>query len=329
VKRIMAILSSRRVWLTHAALVFLVSGATAQDKFPSRPIKIIVGSEAGSAPDALARLLATELGPLLKQSVLVENKPGAAGTVGAGAVVAAPADGYTLLMGTISNVALAPSFYALKYDPVKSFTPIGMVASVPLVLVTAPSFQVNDIKQFTEKVKKSNQLNYASPGIGGPQHLAGVMLQRQLGTQLLHVPYKSGGAVTTAVLSGDVQFAFVGIPAAASLVSAKKLVALMVTSAKRSVALPEIPSATEAGLRGFEIDNWHALLAPAGLPAHVREAIESVLQSALKSTIIKEQFQKLGAEPALVNGQQLEGYIAAETERWAKLVTESKLKVEE
>lgn len=313
--------------LASIALVFGV--VEAQEKFPSRPVKIIVGSEAGSAPDALARLVANELGPLLKQSVLVENKPGAAGTLGASTVAIAPADGYTLLMGTISNVALAPTFYSLKYDPNKSFTPIGMVASVPLVLVTSMSYQANDFKQFTEKVKKTSQVNYASPGIGGPQHLAGVLLQRHLGSQMLHVPYKSGGAATTAVLSGDVQFAFVGIPAAASLVSAKKLVPLIVTSTRRSSALPEVPSASEVGLRGFEIDNWHALLAPAGLSANVRATIETALQNSLKSATIREQFQKLGAEPVLGTSQQLESYIATEAERWSKIVTESKLKVEE
>lgn len=318
----------RRLLLTAMGVV-LISGARADDKFPSRPIKIVVGSEAGSAPDAIARALANEMGPLLGQSVVVDNRPGAAGTLGATSVTTAPADGYTVLMGTISNVALAPSFYpALKYDPNKSFTPIGLVASVPLVLVTAPAFQTPDFRQFTDKVKKTSPLSYSSPGVGGPQHLAGVLLQRQLGVPALHVPYKSGGAAVTAVVAGEVQFAFVGIPVAAPLVAGKRLVPVIVTSAKRSSALSDVPSGAEAGLRGFEIDNWHALLAPAGLPAPVRAALENALQGALKSPVVKEQFQKLGADPAPGTGKQLEAYIAAETERWSKFVTENKIKAE-
>ncbi len=319
----------RRFLLVAAGLALASPGVWADDKFPSRPVKIIVGSEAGSAPDAIARALANEMSPLLGQSVVVENRPGAAGTLGAVSVATASADGYSVLMGTISNVALAPSFYPnLKYDPVKSFTPIGLVASVPLVLVTAPGFQTPDFKQFADKIKKTNPLSYSSPGVGGPQHLAGVLLQRQLGAPALHVPYKSGGAAVTAVVAGEVQFAFVGIPVAAPLVAGKRLVPVIVTSAKRSSALPDVPAGAEAGLRGFEIDNWHALLAPPGLPSGVRAALENALQGALKSPAVKEQFQKLGADPAPGTGKQLEAYIASETERWSKFVAENKIKAE-
>lgn len=318
-----------RCLFLSAAVLALMSAARAEDKFPVRPIKIVVGSEAGSAPDAIARALASEMGPLLGQSVVVENRPGAAGTLGAAAVTSASADGYSVLMGTISNIALAPSFYpALKYDPNKSFTPIGLVASVPLVLVTSPAFQTPDLRQFTDKLKKTNPVSYSSPGVGGPQHLAGVLLQRQLGVTALHVPYKSGGAAVTAVIAGEVQFAFVGIPVAAPLVAGKRLVPVIVTSAKRSSVMPDVPSGAEADLRGFEIDNWHALLAPAGLPAPVRAALENALQGALKSPAVKEQFRKLGADPAPGTGKQLEAYIAAETERWSKFVTENRIKAE-
>ncbi|UUZ66458.1 tripartite tricarboxylate transporter substrate binding protein (plasmid) [Polaromonas sp. P1-6] len=262
-------LKTRRTALLALALPMIAGTAMAQDKFPSRPLKIVVGSEAGSAPDQLARVVANEMGPLLGQSIIIENKSGAAGTIGAAAVATATADGYTLLMGTVSNIALAPSFYPVKYDPNKSFTPIGMVASVPLVLVTTPSFGIQNFAQLQAKAKQmgsSGQFAYSSPGVGGPQHLAGVLLQRQLGLRLLHIPYKSGGAAMTAVAAGEVQLAFAGIPAAASLAQAKKVVPLFVTSTKRSRAMNDVPSATEAGLPAFDIDNWHALFAPAGLP---------------------------------------------------------------
>lgn len=320
---------ARRSVLVAASLSLATSATFSQDRFPNRTVKIIVGSEAGSAPDVLARVLASEMGPPLGQSVIVENKAGAAGTIGAAQVAGAAADGYTLLMGTVSNVALAPSFYPVKYDPVKSFTPVGMVASVPLVLVSSPSQGALTYAQFFAKARQAgSQLAYASPGVGGPQHLAGVLLQRQLGVATMHVPYKSGGAATTAVVAGEVQFAFAGIPAAASLAAGKKLVPLFVTSPRRSPAMPDVPSAAEVGLQGFEIDNWHALLAPANLPAPVRAVLESALQKALASAAVKEQFVKLGAEPSAGSASQLETVVATETQRWSRFVADNKLKVE-
>lgn len=316
--------------VTLAALVAVVTGgANAQGTFPTRPIKIVVGSEAGSAPDVLARAVAQEMGPVLGQSVIVENKAGATGTIGAAFVASAPPDGYTLLMGTVSNIALAPLFYPIKYDPERSFTPIGMVASVPLVLVVSPKLGVATFAELKAKVKEAGaagELNYASPGVGGPQHLAGVLLQRQLGVPLVHIPYKSGGAAMTAVAAGDVQIAFAGIPAAAGLAAGKKVMPLLVTASKRSPAMPDVPSAAEAGLSGFEIDNWHALFAPAGLPAAVTAVLEAALQKALVTPTVRDVFQKGGAEPVASSGAQLGAMVAAESKRWAEVVKDNKLK---
>jgi tripartite-type tricarboxylate transporter receptor subunit TctC len=317
-----------RSFFLLCSLFFLTGLSLADEKFPNKPIKIVVGSEAGSAPDAIARVLSIELAKILDQSVVIENRPGAAGTLGASGVSTSSADGYTLLMGTISNISLAPSFYTLKYDPVKSFTPIGMVASVPLVLVTSPAFQANDYKQFIGRIKPLTQVSYSSPGVGGPQHLAGVLLQREGQFSAVHVPYKSGGAAVTAVVAGDVQFAFVGIPVAASMVAAKKLVPLFITSPSRLSTFPETPTGTEVGLKGFDIDNWHALLAPPGLTSSVQSTLENALQTALKSPTVKEQFQKLGAEPAQGSSKQLKSHIASETERWSKFVADNKIKAD-
>ena len=330
----MALSSFHRTCRTAAwvvALITLAGGTWAQDKFPSRTVKIVVGSEAGSAPDVLSRVIANELGPLLGQTVIVENKAGATGTIGAMHVAASQADGYTLLMGTVSNVALAPSFYPVKYDPNSSFTAVGMVASVPLVLVTTPSLQVTSYAQLlakSQQVAPPAPLSYSSPGVGGPQHLAGVLLQRQLGAQLLHVPFKSGGAATTAVAAGEVQLAFAGIPAAAGLAQAKRVIPILVTSRSRLSTMPDVASAVEAGLPDFVIDNWHALFAPANLPANARATLEAALQKALASQPVKEQFQKLGAEPAPGTSKQLEAFVASETKRWSRVVTDNKLKVE-
>lgn len=314
-------------WLFAAACCVLAATAAADDKYPSHPIKIVVGSEAGSAPDALARVLAHEMGPLLGQSIIVENKAGAAGVIGAKSVAMSPKDGYTLLMGTVSNMVLSPSFYPVDYDSAKSFTPIGMVASVPLVLVASPALAVNDYAQLQAK-GAATEMSYASPGIGGPQHLAGVLLQRQLGGKLLHIPYKSGSAAMTAVAAGQVDLTFAGIPAAMTLAQGKRVVPLFVTAAKRSSALPDVASAAEVGLPAFAIDNWHALFGPARLPASVSAALENALQTALASPAVKDQFEKAGAEPAPGSAKQLEAFVAQESSRWKQVIQDNKLKAE-
>jgi tripartite-type tricarboxylate transporter receptor subunit TctC len=323
-------LTLRCIVVAFAVLV----GATpigAQEKFPAKPVRIVVGSEPGSAPDILARVVANEMGPLLGQPIIVENRAGAAGTIGAATVVAAKADGYTLLMGTVSNVALAPSFYPVKYDPEQSFTPIGMVAAVPLVLVASPALGAQTFAELQAKVRQSGpgeQIAYSSPGVGGPQHLAGVLLQRYFDRQWLHVPYKSGGAAMASVAAGDTRLAFAGIPAAGSLAQAQKVVPLFVTAPRRSSAMPNVPSSTEVGLADFDIDNWHALLGPAGMPAPVQASLEAALVKVLAAAAVREQFLKVGAEPAPSSGKALARVIAAETSRWSRIVKENNLKVD-
>ena len=318
--------SARRLCILTLSFAATTVPAQAQDAFPTRPIRIVVGSEAGSAPDLIARVVAEQMGPLLKGNVVVDNRPGAAGTLGATLVTNASPDGTTLLMGTVSNISLASSFYPIKYDPLKDFTAIGMVAAVPLVLVTSPAFDAPSFEAFKARITQGPEPTFSSPGIGGPQHLAGVLLMRKLGRPMLHVPYKSGGAAMTAVASGEVQFAFAGIPAAASLASAKRVVPVMVTAATRSPAMPETPSATEAGMPDFQIDNWHALVGPAGIPAPIRTALETALRAALTSDKVRQQFLKLGAVPAAGDSRDLEGVIASETARWSRFVIENKLK---
>ncbi|QGB06337.1 Bug family tripartite tricarboxylate transporter substrate binding protein [Bordetella holmesii] len=279
-------------------------------------------------------MVAEKMGPVLGQSMIVENRPGATGTIGAANVATAAADGYTLLMGTVSNIALAPSFYPVKYDPVTSFTPIGMVANVPLVLVASPSLGASNYAQLIAAMKsgkgaKGGGYAYSSPGFGGPQHLAGVLLQKQIDTPLLHVPYKSGGAAITAVASGETQLAFAGIPAAASLAQAKKVVPLFVTSNARMKAMPDVASASEAGFPGMEIDNWHALFAPAALPAEVQAKLEAALIETLEAPALKTSFLGAGAEAAPGTGKALGATVAAETARWKKVITDNKLKADQ
>jgi tripartite-type tricarboxylate transporter receptor subunit TctC len=325
----MSLTPTRRRCLPLIAAALTLTGASwAQTAYPTQPVRIVVGSEAGSAPDVIARSLAKELEPLLRQPVVIDNRAGAAGTVGAAAVAQAPADGYTLLMGTVANIALAPSFYPIRYKPVESFTAVGMVASVPLVLVAATSTGATTVAELGAKLRATTAAApapYASPGIGGPQHLAGVLLEKQLGVRLLHVPYKSGGAAMTAVAGGEVQLAFAGIPAALPLLQSRRVTALFVTSATRSPALPDVPSAPQAGQPGFEVDNWHALYAPAGLPPPVRATLETALRAALQKESIRKDFERLGAEPRAGTGAELADFTARETTRWGTLARDAGL----
>ncbi len=304
----------------------MVPAHSQQASFPEKPIRIVVGSEAGSAPDVLARAIAKEMGSLLPQSVIVENKPGATGTIGAAAVAAAPADGYTLLMGTVSNIALAPAFYPIKYKPLTSFTPISMVASVPLMLVVSAETGVTNMQQLRAKLSESGvetSYSYASPGIGGPQHIAGILLGKELKTKMLHVPYKSGGAALVGLAGGETQLAFAGIPAALPLLQTKRILPLFVTSKTRSPAAPSVPSATEVGLPDFDVDNWHALFAPAGLPQGVRAVLEATVAKSLQVPELRKQFEKLGALATASTGSDLADKVARETLRWSKIAKDS------
>lgn len=297
-----------------------------QASFPDKPIKIVVGSEAGSAPDVLARAIAKEMGSVLRQAVIVENKPGATGTIGAAAVAAAPADGYTLLMGTVSNIALAPTFYPIKYNPLTSFTPISMVASVPLMLVVSAETGITNMQQLRAKISESGSepsYSYASPGVGGPQHIAGILLGKELRKKLLHVPYKSGGAALVGLAGGETQLSFAGIPAALPLLQTKKILPLFVTSKIRSSAAPSVPSATEVGLPDFDVDNWHALFAPAGLSQGVRSVLETAVAKSLQAPDLRKQFEQLGALPTASTGNDLASKVALETLRWSKIVKDS------
>jgi len=320
----------RGILAAIVAGVCLGGGAAAQERYPARPIKILVASEPGSAPDILARTVAVELAPLLGVAVVIENRAGAAGTIGAAAVAAAPADGYTLLMGGLANMVLAPLLSSARYDPVTGFAPIGMVAKAPVLLVASPALGVGDLDQLRDKIRRrpDGQLSFSSPGVGGPQHLAGVLLQKSLGTTMLHVPYKSGGAAITAVASGQVDLGFVGVPVASSLIEAKKVVPIFIASEGRSPILSQVPTAAEAGIGDFRLDNWSALFGPAHLPEGVIRVLERALQKVVGLPGIKDQFARIGADPTSSTSAELARWVSDETGRWREVIAASGIKVQ-
>ena len=306
-----------------AALLLLAGAQSAAQTqaWPARTISVVVGTEAGGSPDLIARILGPRLSARLGQSVVVENRAGATGTIGAGTVARAAADGYTLYLGSVATHGTAKVIYkALAYDPSDSFAPIGQIASVPLVLVVNANSKAYTMQDLVVQARaKPGALNYGSPGAGGPQHLASELFNVKTGSSTVHIPYKSGSAAITALLAGDVDLFFAGMPPALPQIQGGKLRALAVTTAQRFPALPQVPTASEAGLPDFEVDNWHALFAPAGTPAAVVDRLNGELNAILKEPEILGQLLRIGATAKPTTPAQLGALVKSEGAKWAAL----------
>lgn len=296
-----------------------VSAADAQE-YPVRPIRMVVAFAPGGAPDIIGRIIAQRLNESLGQPVIVDNRPGATGNIGAEIVARATPDGYTVFMATLS-VAISPSFFRkLAFDPVQSFASIGMVASVPLLLVVHPSLPARSVKDLIALARSQpGKFNYASVGTGSPQHLSAELFKSVAGVNLVHVPYKGGGPATAAVLSGEAHLFFAGMPPALPHVKAGRLRALAVSTAKRSPSAPDTPTVSEAGLPGFEADNWNALLAPRGTPQVIVDRLNRELQRILGLSEIRALFIQTGAEASYSTPQELAERIRSETVKWGEV----------
>lgn len=299
--------------------VLAPSMALAGEAYPVRPIRMIVGSTAGSAPDILARIIGQRLAADLGQQVVIDNRAGAAGTLGAKLTADATPDGYTI--GMVSAAfATTTATYKLAYDVRKDFAPIAGIASVPLILVIAPSSGAATLNDLIALVKANpGKINYASPGTGGIQHLVTEHFAQVIGARMVHVPYKSGSLAVNAVLGAEAQFFFAGMPPALPFVKQGKLRALAVTTKARSQSAPEVPTMEEAGLKGFEADNWHGLLAPAKTPAAQIARLNEVLTRALRETDVKARFLAAGGEANWTSAEAFQRLVDAEVERWGKL----------
>lgn len=302
-----------------ACLSLCVSLAPAQT-YPTKPIRMVVAFEAGGAPDAFARIIGQKLREQMGQPVIVDNRPGATGNIGAELVARAQPDGYTLFNATLS-LAISPAFYSkLPFDPIASFAPITQLASVPLVLVAHPGLPAQSVQDLITYAKSNpGKLNYASVGAGSPQHLSAELLQSVAALKLVHVPYKSGGAMATAVLQGEAQLGLPAIAPALPHIKAGRLRAMAVTAAKRASALPETPTFAEAGFQGIEADNWNAVLAPARTPRNVIEALHAHIGKAARLPDVAEQFARQGAEVSPSSPSALDALMRSEVRKWAKV----------
>jgi len=326
---------SRRHLLAAAAALPLF--ARAQGTWPTKPVRIVVPFAAGGTTDILARAIAPELQRAFGQPFVVDNKPGAGGNSGAAEVAKSPADGYTLLMGTVGTHAINPALYPkMPYDHVKDFAPITLVAGVPNVLVMNPAsaqkYNVNTVVDLIRAAKANpGKLNVASSGNGTSIHLSAELFKSFTGTYMLHLPYRGSGPALIDLMGGNVDLMFDNLPSALPHIKSGKLKALAVTSGARSSALPDVPTVAEAGgslLRNYEASSWFGLLAPAGTPADVVNRIQQETAKALSLPAIRERMQSQGAIPSGITPAEFAKLIAAETAKWAQVVKASGAKID-
>jgi tripartite-type tricarboxylate transporter receptor subunit TctC len=310
------------------ALIFLCVCAQAQT-FPAKPLRLIVTYPPGGGADLMARLVAPKMAEALGQPVVVENKPGASGQIGAAEVARAAPDGYTLLLDA-SSYAVNPSLYAkLPYDPAKAFTPIAVLALFPNVLVVTPSYAARDVKDVIAAAKAApGSIAYASSGNGSAQHLSGELFQQKAGVTLTHVPYKGGGPALNDVMGGQVPVFFANMASSLAHVKGGKLRALAITGAKRSAALPETPTMSEAGVPGYEVYEWNAIFAPAGTPAPVIAKIADAILKAMRSTELRERIAGMGGEIAAYGPADADRFVREQTDLWGRVVRAGSIKVD-
>jgi tripartite-type tricarboxylate transporter receptor subunit TctC len=316
--------------LTFAALALIGGNAFAQ-AWPSKPIRIIVPYPAGGTSDILARALGPEITKALGQQVLVDNKPGATGNLGADMVAKSPADGYTLLLADIGSLAIAPSvFQQLAFDPVKDFAPVIMVAYSPHILAAHPSVPAKDAKELIALAKaRPNSLNFAISGIGGANHLAGIEFAMRSGIQWTYIPYKGGAQAIGDVMGGQAQVLFNGMLATYPAVKDGRLKALAISSSKRFAAAPDIPTVAEsANLPGFETGSFQGIVAPASTPPEVVNKLHATITQILATPEMQERLAKAGAETRPGTPAAFGSFIASEKARWAKVVKDSGAKFE-
>ncbi|HEV3007578.1 MAG TPA: tripartite tricarboxylate transporter substrate binding protein [Burkholderiales bacterium] len=306
----------------------LLCGAAFAQPFPSKPVRIIVPFSPGGVADSSARVISERLAARLGQSVLVENRPGASGNIGTHGVATSPADGYTLLLGFDGTMVVNPHVYAkLPFDTLRDFAPVTKLGDATLILVAHPSVAAKDLREFLA-VAKAQNFSYGTAGTGSTPHLAGELLAQRTGIALTHVPYKGGGQAMGDVVGGQIPLVFTAIATAQQFVKAGKLKALGVSSARRSSALPEVPTFIESGLDGFVVDSWVGILAPAKTPPAVVERLQKDIAAVLGEAETRSRYATLGIEPVGNAPEQFTEQIRADLARWERVVRQAGIRIE-
>ncbi len=294
-------------------------------QYPARPVRLIVGFAPGGATDIAARAVAQKLSEQLKQSVIVDNRPGAAGNLAAELVARAAPDGYNVLLAN-ATIAIPSLFKTLPFDVTKDFAPVSLVGAGPSALVVHPSLPVRSVRELIALAKKRpGELNYASGGTGNITHLAMVLFNGMTGTDMTHIPYKGGGPSTVATVSGEAQLMFSSVASTLPHIKQGRLRALGVSSAKRSLALPDVPTVAEAGLPGYEASSWYGLMLPAATPAAIVERLGTETAKAVESAELKERLISQGIEPVTGGAAEFTRYLRAEIPKWAKVIKDARI----
>ncbi|MBI3705929.1 MAG: tripartite tricarboxylate transporter substrate binding protein [Rhizobiales bacterium] len=317
-----------RLTKAAAVLLALTAPAAAADDYPTRPVRLIIPFPPGGSNDVVGRLVAQQLSIKLGQTVFVDNRGGAGGTIGTEACANAAPDGYTLCIISIAH-AVNPWLHKLSYDPIKSFTPISIFATGPNVLVIHPSLPVASVKELIALAKqKPGELNYASAGVGSFQNLGGELFKLMAGVNIVHVPYKGGGPAMQDVISGHVKIMFSSLVQTTPFIQSGQLKALGTGGAKRSPVLPDVPTIAEAGVPGYVADNWWGIAAPAGLPAPIVEKVYAASQASLNTPELKGAFDREGASVLVMSTAAFADYIKKEIAKWERVTKEAKMAVQ-
>jgi tripartite-type tricarboxylate transporter receptor subunit TctC len=314
-----------RVLATLAAAAALAPSA-ARAGYPDKPVKIVVAFTAGGTTDILTRAIGNQISAALKQSFIIENRPGAGGNIGSEYVARAAPDGYTLLAASVGPIAVNASLNKLDYDPLTDLVPVVQFADVPNVLVVPPDTPVHNVAEFVAYARQhSGKLNYSSTGIGTSSHLASYMLMQKIGVQATHIPYKGADALND-LLSGRVQFMFATIPSVIGQIKAGKLRAIAVSSIRRSASMPDVPTIAENGFPGFEAGSWFGMFAPKGTPASAIATLNQAVNAALPS--LKDKMTAEGADPVGGSAEAFGAFTRKEQAKWSALVKQMGAKAE-
>ena len=317
----------RHVVIACAGVLF--AAAAAAQTYPAKAVRIIVPYPPGGTSDILARLASPKLNEVFGQPVVVDNRPGANGNIGADMVAKAPPDGYLMLLADLGALAISPSIYKLPFDPVKDFAPVTMVAYSPHILVVHPSVPVKTPKELIALARaQPNKLNFATSSIGGPPHLAGVAFAEEAGIKWTYIPYKWGADAIIGIASGQSDVTFNGMLATYPHVKSGKLKLLAVSSAKRVSSIPEVPTVAESAVKGFETGSWQGIVAPAGTPREVVARLNAEISKAFSTPEMKENLAKQGAEVYPMTSEQLGSWLRSEIAKWNKVVKAANLKLE-
>jgi tripartite-type tricarboxylate transporter receptor subunit TctC len=309
------------------ALLAATTQATAQE-YPTKPVRMIVGFAAGGGTDTTARPIAQKLSELFGQQVFVDNRPGAAGNIATDIVAKASPDGYTILMGTIAALAINPSLYAnLPFDPERDLAPVTQAVDSTNILSLHQSVPANSVKELIE-LAKSKSLNYGSSGVGGTGHLAGELFNLMTGVKLVHVPYKGGAPAMVDLVAGRVELVFATAASAVPQIKAGKIKGIAVTTGRRSALMPELPTIAEAGLAGYDANNWYGLMVPANTPRAIIDRLNAETVKVLNMPEVKTFLFNQGLDAAPSTPEEFGAYIRSERAKWAKIVKASGAKAE-